>query len=66
VNRRDLQAFEEFYAATLRREAKKRRVTNPAVAAQLIAWADAAKVRADAIKFGPLFGEKSDRETVRP
>jgi len=58
MNRQDLVAFEKFYAATLRREARKRAKRNPAGAEQLIRWADAADARVDAVRCGPLF----DRE----
>lgn len=60
MTRRDLLSFEQFYAATLRREAKSRRGRYPAVAAQLERWAEAADRRAALIKFGPLFGVGAD------
>lgn len=60
MNRRDLVSFEQFYAATLRREVKARAKRYPAVAAQLNRWADAAIDRAETVRCGPLFeGEKA-------
>lgn len=56
MNRRDLVAFELFYAATLRREAKARAKRYPAAAERLNRWADAAVARAEAVRCGPLFG----------
>lgn len=59
MNRRDLVAFELFYAATLRREAKAREKRYPAAAERLSRWADAAVARAEAVRCGPLFdGER--------
>ena len=55
MNRKDLVSFEQFYAATLRREAKARAKRYPAVAERLNRWADAAIDRAEAIRCGPLF-----------
>lgn len=60
MNRRDLVAFELFYATTLRREAKARAKRYPAAAERLNRWADAAVARAETIRCGPLFeGEKA-------
>ena len=55
MNRRDLVAFEQFYASTLRREAKAREKRYPKAAARLRKWADAATDRAESIRCGPLF-----------
>lgn len=55
MNRRDLVSFEQFYAATLRREARARAKRYPTVAAQLNRWADAAIDRAETVRCGPLF-----------
>lgn len=55
MTRRDLIAHEQFVAATYRREAKSRRSKNPALAAQLEAWADASTRRAESMRVGPLF-----------
>lgn len=55
MNRKDLIAFELFYAATVRREAKARAKQNPAAAEQLNRFAEAAVQRVEAIKCGPLF-----------
>lgn len=60
MTRKDLIAFERFYAATLRREAKSRAKRYPAVAEQLERWAKAADERVEAILCGPLF----DREAA--
>lgn len=59
MTRRDLVAFEQFYAATLRREAKSRRSRYPAVAAQMEKWAEAADRRVEFIRCGPLFDERA-------
>lgn len=59
MNRADLLAFEAFYGARLRSEAKKRAKRYPVVAEQLNRWAEASDARAEAIRCGPLFdGEK--------
>lgn len=58
MNRRDLIAFEAFYAATLRREATARAKSNTAASEQLLRFAEAAERRVEAIRTGPLF----DRE----
>ena len=58
MNRQDLLSFEQFYQATLRREASKRAKSAPAVAEQLTRWADASARRAEAIKAGPLFDQE--------
>lgn len=55
MNRRDLVSFEQFYAATLMREAKAREKRYPAAAARLRKWAEAAIARAESIRCGPLF-----------
>ena len=55
MNRRDIVAFELFYADNMRREAKARAKQNPAAAEQLNRFADAAIQRVEAIKCGPLF-----------
>ena len=60
MNRRDLVAFELFYAATLHREAKARAKRYPEAAERLSRWADAAVARAEAVRCGPLFdGERA-------
>jgi len=48
-------ANEAHQAALYRREAKKRRAKNPALADQLDAWADASDRRIAALRYGPLF-----------
>lgn len=58
MNRRDLIANEIHQAATYEREAKSRRSKNPALADQLMSWADASRRRADHMRAGPLFGGK--------
>ena len=63
MTRQDILAFERFYAATLRREARSRRKRYPAVAEQLERWASAADARAEAIRCGPLF---AGEEQVKP
>lgn len=55
MTRRDLAAFEQFYANTLRREAKSRAARYPVVAEQLNRWAEAADRRVEQIRCGPLF-----------
>lgn len=55
MNRRDLLSFEQFYAATVRREADRRRKRYPLIAAKLDHWAALADARAEAIRCGPLF-----------
>lgn len=55
MTRKDILAFEQFYAATLRREAASRRARYPVVADQLERWADASDMRCQAIRSGPLF-----------
>jgi hypothetical protein len=57
MNRRDLIAFEQHYAAMLRREAKARVKRYPAAAEQLERWARQADERAAAIRNGPLFDQ---------
>ena len=59
MNRRDLIAFELFYADTVRREAKARSKRYPEASALLLRNADAAVARAEAIRCGPLFSEKA-------
>lgn len=59
MNRRDLIAFELFYADTVRREAKARAKRYPEASAILMRNADAAVARAEAIRCGPLFLEKA-------
>lgn len=59
MNRRDLIAFELFYADTVRREAKARAKRYPEASALLMRNADAAVARAEAIRCGPLFSEKT-------
>jgi len=58
VNRRDLIANEIHRAATYEREAKSRRAKNPALADQLLTWAQASRARAEHMRSGPLFGGK--------
>ena len=58
MTRKDIAAFETFYANTLRREAKSRARRYPAVAAQLLRWAEAADHRVEAIRCGPLFDQE--------
>lgn len=60
MNRRDLLDLEVNYARMLRREAKSRAKRYPVLAEQLNRWADAAAVRAEVIRTGPLF------DTERP
>lgn len=55
MTRKDILAFERFYAATLRREAASRRKRYPAIAEQMERWAAAADHRIEAIRCGPLF-----------
>lgn len=57
MNRADLIAQELTMAAAYRREAS-RRSKNPALAAQLIEWAEASERRATALRCGPLFAER--------
>jgi hypothetical protein len=57
MNRRDLIAFEQHYAAMLRREAKARAKRYPAAAEQLERWARQADERVTAIRNGPLFDQ---------
>ena len=57
MKRVDLIALEAFLAATYRREAASRRSKYPALAAQLVAWAEASERRIVAMKAGPLFCE---------
>lgn len=59
MNRRDLIAFELFYADTVRREAKARAKRYPEASALLMRNADAAIARAEALRCGPLFSEKA-------
>mgnify|MGYP001184937023 CR=1 FL=1 len=61
MNRRDLVAFETFYRDTLRREARARAKRYPAVAEQLNRWADAADMRIEAVRSGPLFDQEGGR-----
>lgn len=55
MTRHDVIAFERFYSATLRREARSRAKRYPAAAEQLNRFADAAERRVEEIKCGPLF-----------
>jgi hypothetical protein len=69
MTRKDMIAFERFYAATLRREAKSRAAKYPVVADQFARWAEAADRRVEAIRCGPLFDQDqvtalSDREAA--
>ena len=57
MNKRDLIAFEQHYAAMLRREAKARAKRYPAAAEQLERWARQADERVTAIRNGPLFDQ---------
>lgn len=54
MTRIDLIEFERYIARTYRREAASRS-KNPALAAQLVAWAEASERRALALQTGPLF-----------
>lgn len=56
MTRRDLVAFERFIAASYRREAKSRASKYPALADQLLVWAEASDRRAEQMRCGPLFG----------
>jgi hypothetical protein len=56
MTRRDLIANEIHQAVTYEREAKSRRTKNPALADQMVAWADASRKRAEQMRCGPLFG----------
>jgi len=58
MTRHDMIANETHQAALYRREAKKRRAKNPALADQLDAWAIASMARAEQMRVGPLFGAK--------
>jgi len=51
-------ARERETAATYRREAKRRRRKNAALADELERWADASDSRAERMRSGPLFGGK--------
>lgn len=55
MTRHDVIAFEQFYSATLRREARSRAKRYPAAAEQLTRFAEAADRRIEEIKCGPLF-----------
>jgi len=57
MRKADLIAQERWIADTYRREASNRRSRNPALAAQLTAWAEASERRIEALKCGPLFAE---------
>lgn len=57
MNRHDLIAFEQHYAALLRREAKRRAKRYPAAAEQLERWARQADERITALRTGPLFDQ---------
>jgi hypothetical protein len=61
MTRRDLIANEIHAAATYEREAKSRRAKNPALADQLMAWSRASRIRAEAMRSGPLFGKGGDQ-----
>ena len=58
MTRQDMIAAERTIAANYRREAKRRRRKNPALAAELERWADASSARAERMRSGPLFGGK--------
>lgn len=58
MTRQDMISNEAHQAALYRREAKKRRAKNPALADQLDAWAAASMARAEKMRVGPLFGSK--------
>lgn len=58
MNRADLIAMEIAAAAAYEREAKRRRHKNPALAAELLNWAQASRARAERMRCGPLFGGK--------
>ena len=55
MNRRDIIAFEQFYATIMRQEAKARGKTNGPGAEQLTRFAEEAERRVEAIRCGPLF-----------
>lgn len=55
MTRLDLIAFERANAAHYRREAKRRRSKNPALADQLEGWAQASDARCETMRCGPLF-----------
>lgn len=58
MTRQDMISNEAHQAALYRREAKKRRAKNAALADQLDAWAAASMARAELMRVGPLFGAK--------
>lgn len=58
MTRDDLISMERHYAALLRREAGRRRKRYPAVSEQLTRWAEAADLRVEALRFGPLFDQQ--------
>jgi hypothetical protein len=58
MRRDDMIANEAHQAALYRREAKRRRSKNPALADQLDAWADASLARSEQMRVGPLFGSR--------
>ena len=58
MTRHDMIARERETAATYRREAKRRRRKNAALADELERWADASDSRAERMRSGPVFGGK--------
>ena len=58
MTRQDMIAAERTIAANYRREAKRRRRKNAALADELERWADASDIRAERMRSGPLFGGK--------
>lgn len=58
VTREDMIAAELTIAANYRREAKRRRRKNAALADRLDRWADASLSRAEQMRCGPLFRGK--------
>ncbi len=58
MTRQDMIAAELTIAANYRREAKRRRRKNAALADELERWADASDARAERMRSGPLFGGK--------
>jgi len=65
VRRDDMISNERHQADLYRREAKRRRRKNPALADQLDAWADASMGRAEQMRVGPLFGSRESVDISR-
>jgi hypothetical protein len=56
MTRQDMITAEQDQARNYRREAKRRRTKNPALATMLDTWAQASEARVEAMRCGPLFG----------